>query len=46
MSKKKKTSQNINIASEMRFMEEIKKNVKPHPLYGGMPIKLDLGEIE
>lgn len=26
----------------MRYMEQVKNAVKPHPLYGGMPIKLDL----
>ena len=28
-------------ASELRYLEEVKKAVKPHPLYGGMPVKIE-----
>ena len=31
----------IDLSNKARYMEQIKANVKPHPLYGGCPIKIE-----
>ena len=31
----------MNQTDKLRFLEQVKNAVKPHPLYGGMPVKID-----